>query len=157
MELTRYFNNDDGVLPEINVTFTNPMQIKLAFEYLFARGARDATVNGGLLLFTELQKEEPFSDVQDAVLMVVNGKADSFSIVLAGVIGTDCSIPDMCVFVSANSLVFDYREGTHWGQAEIHSLLVLLRQLRELGGVVSVPWFSFGSGERDFLNALDAV
>lgn len=157
MDLAQYFNNDDGVFPEIDVTFADPMQVKLAFEHLFARGARDATVNGGLLLFTESQKEEPFSDAQDAVLMVVTGKADSFRIVLAGVIGTDCPIPDLGVFVSANSLVFDYREGTHWGQVEIHSLLALLRQLRVLDGVVSVPWFSFGNGERDFLEALDAV
>lgn len=157
MDLAQYFNNDDGVFPEINVTFTNPTQVKLAFEHLFAREARDVTVNGGLLLFTESQKEELFSDVQDAVLMVVTGKGDSFRIVFAGVIGTDCPIPDLGVFVSANSLVFDYREGTHWEQAEIHSLLVLLRQLRELGGVVSMPWFSFGNGERDFLDALDAV
>jgi hypothetical protein len=157
MDLAQYFNNDDGVFPEINVTFTNPTQVKLAFEHLFAHGARDATVNGGLLLFTESQKEELFSDAQDAVLMVITGKADSFRIVLAGVIGADCPIPDLGVFVSANSLVFDYREGTHWGQTEIHSILTLLRQLREFGGVVSIPWFSFGNGERDLLDAINNV
>lgn len=60
---------------------------------------------------------------------------------LWGIAGTDCPIPDIGVRVSADGLTLDYRMGAGWGPREVESLLELLRQLRALGGTISVPWW----------------
>jgi hypothetical protein len=152
MGLFRYFDTDDGSLPEITLTFADPSQVTRAFEHLFACGARNVSVGGGSLWLTASQSETPFSGASDAAL-VISGAADSFHVVLAGVICSGSSIPDLGVFVDTDSLTLDYRMGSSWGEPEVQSLLTLLRQLRDFGGVVTVPWWG-ADGERAFLGAL---
>jgi hypothetical protein len=148
----QYFDTDDGSLPEITVTFADPSRVTQAFEHLFSSGARNVSVGGGSLWLTASQSERPFTGASDAAL-VISGAAESFHVVLAGVTCSGCSIPDLGVFVDPDSLTLDYRMGSPWGEREIQSLLALLRQLRALGGVVTVPWWG-ADGELAFLGAL---
>jgi len=124
----------------------------LAFRHLYDRGAQNLTADGGHLWLTESKTEAPFSGPESA-LFVVSGAAEAFHVVLGGITGSGGRIPDVGVFVFPDCLVFDYQMGFDWGPQEIQSLLELLRQLCELGGVVSVPWWG-AEGERDFLEAL---
>jgi hypothetical protein len=152
MDLSKYFETNDGSLPEIEVTFSDPSRMPLAFQHLYSRGAQNVTANGGSLWLTRSQIDVPFSGPESASL-VRSGAADAFHVVLGGIAGSDRKIPDLGVFVFPDCLAFDYRMGSDWGAQEIQSLLALLRQLHELGGVVSVPWWG-ADGERDFLDAL---
>ncbi|MFS2036554.1 hypothetical protein ACEN8I_21215 [Polaromonas sp. CT11-55] len=154
MNLSRYFETNDGSLPEIEVTFSDSSRMLLAFQHLYNRGARNVTANGGSLWLTQSQTEAPFSGPESASL-VVSGAAEAFHVVLGDIAGSDRTIPDLGVFVFPDTLAFDYRMGPDWGSPEIQSLLALLRQLCELGGAVSVPWWGL-DGERDFLEALAA-
>ncbi|MEG3998101.1 hypothetical protein [Microcoleus sp. SVA1B1] len=152
MNLSEYFETDDGSLPEIEVAFADPSLVSLAFKHLYDRGARNATANGGYIWINSSQSERPFSGPEDA-LLVASGAAEAFHVVLSGITEADHPIPDLGVFVFTDSLALDYRMGSSWGQSEIQSLLALLRQLRELGGQISVPWWG-AQGERDFYAAL---
>jgi hypothetical protein len=152
MELSEYFVTDDGSLPEVQVAFSDPALVPLTFKHLYDRGARNVTINGGYLWIKASDSEKPFSGYEDA-LLVASGEAEPFHVVLGGIIGSDSPVPDLGVFVFTESLDFDYRMGSAWGQGEIQSFVKLLRQLRELGGHVSVPWWG-ADGEQDFLAAL---
>jgi hypothetical protein len=154
MDLSKYFETDDGSLPEIEVAFRDPSRMFLAFQYLYDCGAQNVTADGGHLWLTESQTEAPFSGPQSAEL-VVSGAAEAFHVVLGGIAVPDQIIPDLGVFVFPDTLAFDYRMGPDWGPQAIQSLLELLRQLCEFGGVVSVPWWG-ADAERDFLEALAA-
>jgi len=152
MNLSRYFETNDGSLPEIEVTFSDSSRMLLAFQHLYNRGAQNVTANGGSLWLTQSQTDAPFSGPESASL-VASGTAEAFHVVLGDIAGSDRTIPDLGVFVFPDTLAFDYRMGSDWGPQEIQSLLVLVRQLCDLGGVVSVPWWG-AEGERDFLEAL---
>ena len=152
MGLLEYFEVDDGSLPEITVTFPSPAHVVRAFAHLFACGAANVTADGGLLWLTASESEAPFGGADDAAL-VTSGAAEPFHVVLAGVTCSGASIPDLGVFVDPDRLTLDYQMGSAWGEPEIQALLGLLRQLRELDGVVTVPWWG-PNGERDFLLAL---
>jgi hypothetical protein len=155
MNLSRYFEIDDGSLPEIEVTFGDSSKVPLAFQHLYDRGAQNVTADGGHLWLTESQTEAPFSGPESAAL-VVSGVSEAFHVVLGGIAGSDRKIPDLGVFVFTDCLAFDYRMGPDWGTHEIQSLLALLRQFSGLGGVVSVPWWG-AHGELDFGEALAAA
>lgn len=153
MDLSKYFETDDGSLPEVQVSFSDPSVVPVAFRHLYDRGARNVTVNGGYLWLKASEVEKPFSGYEDA-LLVASGDAQSFHVVLAGIVGSATPIPDLGVLVSKTSLDFDYRMGPAWGNGEIQSFFALLSQLGELGGRVSVPWWG-AEGEQDFSDALN--
>lgn len=155
MELLQYFDTDDGSLAEITVTYADPSRVVQGFEHLFACGARNVSVGGASLWLTDSQSEKSFADASDAAL-VISGAADSFHVVLAGVTCSGCVIPDLGVFVDPDSLTLDYRMGSSWGEPQIQSFLALLRQLKGLGGVVTVPRWGV-DGERAFLGALGSA
>lgn len=155
MDLSEYFVTDDGSLPEVQVCFSDPSLVPVAFKHLYDRGARNVTVNGGYLWIKSSDSEKPFSGYEDASL-VASGAAEAFHVVLGGITGSSFPIPDLGVFISTHSLDLDYRMGPAWGQSEIQSFLALLAQLRELGGQISIPWWG-ADGEQDFLAALDGA
>lgn len=98
------------------------------------------------------RSERAFSGPADALLMA-EGLADPFHVVLGGIRGTGQAIPDLGVFVSTDGLLLDYRMGPEWEQAKIESFLELLRKLHNLGGMISAAWWG-EDGERDFQAAL---
>jgi len=84
MDLSRYFENDDGSLPEIEVEFSSAESLLCAFSYIFDLGAENIAVNGSYLWLRKERREEPFSGPKDAAL-VTDGKADSFHVVLGSI------------------------------------------------------------------------
>lgn len=152
MNLTQYFSTHDGSLPEIDVAYREAASAVEAFALLYERGARNVTADGGHLWMRATRSEKSFSGPADALLMA-EGLADPFHVVLGGICGTNQIIPDLGVFVSTEGLVLDYRMGPEWGQAEIESFLELLRKLHSLGGTISAAWWG-EDGERDFQAAL---
>ncbi|MGY2337679.1 hypothetical protein ACW9HW_00315 [Pseudomonas sp. SDO5532_S415] len=153
MDFSEYFTTNDGSLPEVEVTYSDSSLVPQAFQYLFDHGAKNVTVDGGYLWIKASQSGKPFSGPQDA-LLVSSGAAEAFHIILGGLYITRVQIPDLGIYVTTNSLTLDYRMGAQWGQDQIYSLLELLRQLRNIGGVVSIPWWG-AEGEHDFLAALE--
>ena len=149
MDLSRYFESDDGSLPEIEVDFRNSESLHRAFAYLFELGAEDVTKNGSYLWLRKKYQEAPFSGPKDAEL-VTSGLADSFHVVLDAIKVGDNKIPALGVFVDPLSLVIDYRMGTDWNRSNIGALLNLLKALVRFGGSVSVVKWWGADGQEDF-------
>jgi hypothetical protein len=145
MKLLRYFETNDGALPEIEVIFSNPEKVSLAFELLLASDARNVTAGGGYLWLKTEQKEKPFMGSGDAALVTAD-IAEPFHVVLAGITSEGCTLTDLGVTI-------DYRMGSPWREAEVVALLVLLKKLCEFGGTLSVPWWGT-DGEQVFTEAL---
>ena len=152
MGIAKYFKSDDGSLPEIELSFDAPGLMIVAFQHLYDRGAINVSEAESMVWSIASQSERPYAGPADATL-VASGEIEPFHVVLRGVLGSDFPIPDLGIFVSTDSLTLDYRMGPDWGQAEIGSLIELLRQLSTLGGSVSVPWWGT-AGEQDFRSAL---
>lgn len=152
MNLNRYFERDDGSLPEIEVAFVSLAQASEAFHHVLACGARDVTCGDSPLRIRGAQAEER-RDAAATAALAANDVVDPVHVVLGGITIDGVSIPDLGVFVSMDGFTFDYRMGLAWGMQEIHAFISLLQQLRMLGGVVSVPWWGV-EGERDFQEAL---
>ena len=155
LKLSKYFETNDGSLPEIEISFADTMVMPLAFKHLYDRGAQNVTSGGGSVWIYESEKEIPFSGPEDATL-VDSGAATPFHVVLSHITGFHCQIPDLGVFVCKDCLVLDYRMGTDWGLREINSFLELLKELQGFGGEISVPWWG-SDGENDFLTELQKM
>jgi hypothetical protein len=152
MDISRYFDADDGSLPEIVVAYPDPSQVPRAFSYLFECGAVQAATCGGHVWVIADQAERPFAGREDAEL-VISATVEPFHVVLGGMAGGESQIPDLGVSVFTDSLTFDYQMGPCWGPREITTFVSLLRHLERLGGRVSVPWWD-ADGERDIRAAL---
>jgi len=149
MDLSRYFECDDGSLPEIEVDFNNRESLQQAFAHFFELGAENVAVNGSYLWLRKELREEPFAGPGDAAL-VTNGLADSFHVVLDSIIVDNHRLPVLGIFVDPLSLVIDYRMGPHWGRSKVGALLNLLKSLIKLGGSVSVIKWWGADGQEDF-------
>lgn len=149
MGLRRYFDTDDGSLPEIEFEFESPEKVVHAFEFLFSCGAVDITAYGGCKLWNVHEDREiPFSRPEDARVLLT-GDVHQFHIVLGGMSRGGLIIPNLGVSVYPTGLTIDYRMGAEWGDAEIESLVLLLRELASMGGIIAVPWWG-EDGNRDF-------
>ena len=149
MDLSRYFERDDGSLPQVDVEFERRESLQQAFNRLFELGAVNVTVNGGYLWIRKEMREVPFNGPQDAKL-VTGELADSFHVVLGSIKWNDLLIPPLGILVDAQSLVIDYRMGSKWNRATIGGFIILLRSLAELGGKVSVAKWWGADGQEDF-------
>ena len=149
MDLFRYFETDDGSLPEIEINFNSKESLHLAFTHLFDLGAENITVNGSYLWMRRESREMPFSGPIDAEL-VTSGLSDSFHVVLDSINVSGNKLPALGVFVDPDSLVIDYRMGSHWTRQSIGALLNLLKSFIKLGGSVSVERQWGSSGQDDF-------
>lgn len=153
MKLLDYFETDDGSLPEIEVSFSEPVHIVKAFAYLFALGAKNHPANEPTLWMKASQTEVPFTDPED-VALVTSGQAESLQILLSDITRAGCHLPDLGVLVGLNELILDYRMGPDWGPPQIEGLMALLRDLQALGGEVSVRQWWGDDGQKVFEDAL---
>ena len=149
MDISRYFQNDDGSLPEIEVEFSSAESLQRAFSYFFDLGAENIAINGSYLWLRKEQREEPFSGPRDAAL-VIDGKADPFHVVLGSINVDSHELPVLGVFVDPSSLVIDYRMGQDWSRVEVGALMNLLKSLIALGGNVSVARWWGTDGQDNF-------
>ncbi|WP_367616946.1 hypothetical protein [Pseudomonas peradeniyensis] len=147
--LAGYFSHDDGSLPEIELHFARSADMPSAFARLFTLGAR---VDCGSLWDKASGRETPFTGPQDAS-RVSDGVVDPFHVLAKGIDIDGQPLPDLGVMVCEHGLTLDYRMGPDWDAPRIDALLSLLRQLRQQGGQVRIPWWQ-ADGEQDFLQAL---
>ena len=155
MGLRRYFDTDDGSLPEVEIAFDSPKKVARAFRFLFSCGAVDVTAYGGCKLWNVREDRDiPFSGPEDARLLLT-GDVHQFHIVLGGMSRGRHTIPDLGVSVYPEGLTIDYRMGAGWGDTQIESLVLLLRELAGIGGTIAVPWWG-EDGNRDFQAAVFA-
>jgi len=152
MALGKYFEIDDGSLPEVEVTFDDRSRLAMAFRHFHDCGGVDVTLGQKLVWSTRTHCERAYAGPADAAL-VASGELDPFHVVLRGVRGDSHPIPDLGVFVFSTSLTIDYRMGAEWGSHEVTSFVRLLRQLAKLGGTMAVPWWG-AEGESDFAEAM---
>ncbi|MBU8978017.1 MULTISPECIES: hypothetical protein [unclassified Lysobacter] len=152
MTLEKYFDTDDGSLPEVEVTFADRSNLEPALRHLYDSGGSDVS-RGDRQVWSKLrQSERSYAGPADAAL-VASDELEPFHVVLRGVRGSEHAIPDLGVFVWPCGLTLDYRMGAEWGSHEIESFLHLLRRLVHRGGAVAVPWWG-AEGEHDFKSAL---
>ena len=149
MDLSRYFETNDGSLPEIEVDFISKESIHRAFAYLFELGAENVTANGCYLWMHRESRDMPFSGPEDAQL-VTSGLSASFHVVLDSIEVGGNKLPALGVLVDPNSLVIDYRMGPDWSRQNIGALFNLLKSFINLGGSVSVIREWGPSGQEDF-------
>lgn len=147
--LAGYFSHDDGTLPEIELYFARSADMPSAFARLFTLGAR---VGCGSLWDKASGCETPFTGPQDAS-RVSDGVVEPFHVLAKGINIDGQPLPDLGVMVCKHGLTLDYRMGPDWDAPRIDALLSLLRQLRQQGGQVRIPWWQ-ADGEQDFLQAL---
>jgi hypothetical protein len=153
LDLTAYFETDDGSLPEIEVAFDKSSQVVSGFELLIRCGGKDVTAGGGASIsFVDDDHERPFAGAAD-VELIASGRANPLHIVLRGITSSGCEIPDLGVLICPKDLVFDYRMGPEWKTLEIMAFMALLRQLCVLGGKLSSPWWD-SKGEQAFITAI---
>jgi len=136
----------------LEVRYSNPNKLSIAFEFLFANNARNVTAGGGYLWIKSLQKEKPFTGGGDATLVFCES-ADPFHVVLAAITIANYTLPDLGVLVMPSSLKVDYRMGSAWGASEVNALLILLKELCGLGGTLVAPWWG-AEDEHEFTAAL---
>ena len=149
MDLSRYFENDDGSVPEIEIEFSSAESLQSAFSCLFDLGAENIAVNGSYLWLRKELREEPFSGPKDAAL-VTDGKADSFHVVLGSIKIDGHQLPALGVLVDPSSLVIDYRMGPDWTPGKVGALINLLKSLIALGGNVSAARWWGANAQDDF-------
>jgi len=149
MDLSRYFENDDGSLPEIEIEFSSAESLQRAFSYFFDLGAENIAVNGSYLWLRKERREEPFSGAGDAAL-VTDGEAESFHVVLGSINVDSHELPALGVFVDPTSLVINYRMGQDWSRVKVGAFVNLLKSLTALGGNVSVARWWGVNGQKDF-------
>jgi hypothetical protein len=152
MTLKRYFERDDGSLPEVEISFGDRSSLEPAFRHLHDCGGFDVSRGHGQVWVTRTQSERGYAGPSDAGL-VASGELEPFHVVLREIRGSEHAIPDLGVFVFSCGMTIDYRMGADWGSHEIESFLHLLRRLVRLGGSVAVPWWG-PEGESDFASAL---
>ncbi len=152
MTLKKYFETDDGSLPEIEISFGDRPHLEPAFRLFYDCGGFDVSCGYRQVLSKPDQSERNYAGPADAAL-VASDELGPFHVVLRGVRGSEHVIPDLGLLVLPSGLIIDYRMGADWGSREIESFLLILRRLRQLGGSVAVPWWG-AEGERDFENAL---
>ena len=149
MNLSRYFEKNDGSLPEIEIEFSNAKSLQRAFSHFFDLGAKNIAGNASYLWLRKERREEPFSGPEDAAL-VTDGKADPFHVVLGSIKIDDQQLPALGVFVDQSSLVIDYRMGPDWSRAKVGALIELLKSLIAFGGNVSVAKWWGADGQEEF-------
>jgi len=147
-----YFMEDDGSLPEVEVQFSEPSAVVRAFTYLFTCGARNITVGGPRIWVKATKAEREFAGSQDSE-QVISGVVEPFHVVLGSINFCGVILPDIGVWIDPSSLTLDYRMGSEWGQAEIQAFFNLLRQLKQMGASISVPWWG-AKGELAFRQAV---
>ena len=112
MRLDRYFEADDGSLPEVEVHFAEAAQVKVAFSHLFAHGGIDVSVGGSHVWLIAEECDRPFNGPEDADL-VASGVAHPFHLVLQDINVSGTLVPALGVFVDPTSLTLDYRMRDH--------------------------------------------
>ena len=153
--LAPWFGPRDGSLFDLDIVFASPDSVIAAFEALFVRhGGRNVAKHAGLWLRVE-ETEVPFTDPGDA-RRVIDGAADGFHVLLGGLVVDGVALPDIGVFLHADTLGFDIAPGPEWTDAAIAAFITLLASLRAHGGRLHTTSAGIESTTA-FRRAIDAI
>lgn len=153
--LAPWFGPRDGSLFDVDIVFASPDDVIATFDALFARhGGRNVAKHASLWLRAE-ETEVPFTGPGDA-RRVIDGTIDGFHVLLGGLMVDSVPLPDIGVFVHADTLGFDIAPGPEWTDAAIAAFITLLASLRIHGGRLDAT--SAGSeGTVAFRREIDAI
>lgn len=101
IQLRDLFENDDGSLPEIELTNLGPATIPRIFEMLWRR-SHEATAGGASYCDRGDGRDKPIASAEDAAnaaVLVCSQKAESIHVVLGRLECAGSVIPDLGVFV----------------------------------------------------------
>ena len=124
------FETDDGSLPSIEINGLSASDVALVYKNLRERSRlwdKDA-------VFWDVEREcqAPVDSVENAAVLVAQGRAESFHICLADLMVNSVALPDIGVFVFSDGIELDYRMGPDWTRARVLAFFELLCQLVNL-------------------------
>ncbi len=136
-ELYDIFDTDDGSLPGIDINNLCPQEVGSIYHFLRTRsilvGSPRHPETGRPCFWHESEQHDVDLDaVPNAALLVAEGTAAAFHIVVKGLTFLGATIPDFGVFVFSESIVLDYRMGKEWGPAQVAALFECLRHMKEI-------------------------
>jgi len=135
------FGYDDGSLPGVELRDVTSEQILVIYDYI-RRGSRVSTLDAK---FWDKRQERAVSldAVSNAAELVANGAVEAFHFCFTGLRVGAVELPELGLFVFANTVELDYRMGPHWTRERIAAFFELLRELCRIApdatlGVASV-------------------
>jgi hypothetical protein len=137
VNLRDLFENDDGALPEIELSDLTKEHIKDIFMFLKSRG-QDITINGAHFWDKTIKQSRSVASVENAALCVVNYLAEPFHMVIGNLKSKETIIPPLGLFVFQESISLDYRKGSHWNPENITALLELLCELNRIAPEIKI-------------------
>lgn len=130
-ELHHLFDTNDGSLPEIHLSFSNPQATIRAYGILRSRSKGFLTEDPTYYSIVD-GMDVRLDSVEDPAALVVGEQAEPFHVVLAGMEVNGIPIPDIGVFVLPREVMLDYRMGLSWRAPELEALFALLFELAAL-------------------------
>jgi hypothetical protein len=136
-ELHDLFDTDDGSLPEIWLTHLTGSEVASIYLFLLSRG-KDVPLYRTTFWDKQLQQARALDSVQNAAMLVVQGRAEPFHLLIGGLTLHEIIIPDLGIFVWDDSLYIDYRMGSEWGPAELGALFECLYHINKIAPEMQV-------------------
>ena len=129
--MSELFAENDGSLPEIEITGVSPQGAQAIFEELMRRGRPalpDPTV------WDEVTDEDVrIEDTPNAGLLAAQGRMRSLHFVLAGIEHNGVQLPDLGLSIYPDGASLDYYMGPHWNAVTVAAFVDLLGELKQLG------------------------
>lgn len=142
--LRTHFLEDDGSLPEVELTNLTPQEIAAVFSRLWDRAEWDSESLASYH-HRETEEDRTIHHPASVAKLVCNGEANSVHVLLKGLSHEGHTIPDLGVFVHPDSIELDYRKGSGWGVTQLAGLFDLLYEVTIIAPRVKLR--SFGCGK----------
>ncbi len=128
-KLHHLFDEDDGTLPDIFVEEISPEETVEIYSWVLS-----LTKPYGEPCLWSLAEERDISisDIPDPALYYIQGKAESFRIVLEEFSFSGFKIPQLSISIGESGVEFDYRMGKEWGANELMALFEFLYRIQRI-------------------------
>ncbi len=143
------FLEHDGSLPGIELAGLSPQEVSAI--YLFLRSRSRLSPGEPTFWDNVAERDVPVDSVPDAAALVASGWADAFHLCVEGLSVGGIGLPELGVFVFADSIELDYRMGPHWTEDAIRAFFELLFVLAGIA-----PSATIGSAEVEGIPNPDA-
>jgi hypothetical protein len=125
-ELLEIFGTDDGSLPDIELNNLLGNEVILGYEFV-RNHSRRISSKKPIYWSTSKDCDVPFSHEENPAILVVSGEAESFHLCFGEIESPSGKrIPELGLYVSTDSLSFDYRMGAQWNEEAIQGLFELI-------------------------------
>jgi hypothetical protein len=129
-ELSSFFAEDDGSLPEVRLVRLSPTGLVRIFEELRQRA--EPLDSSETVWHDERQEEVTLGEVPELPALVADEKISSVHLLLRGIRSGDLNLPDLGVFAASGEIALDYRMGDEWNEDVLAAFVELLADLRQL-------------------------